>query len=324
METVLNQTMQDLEIILVDDGSQDACPQLCDQYKKKDSRIIVVHKQNAGLGFARNSGLKIAHGEYVAFLDSDDFVELDMYNSLYKKAIETGADVVFSNFYVEGQPGVWKLNKEVECETSWVGPQVQEFMLDMVASAPKEKLERKYQMSVWHSIYKRSVIEEHQIRFRSEREVLSEDFPFQLDFLLNAEKVVYIPQAYYHYCLNNTSLTASFDESKFESINVLYSVMTEQLSCVEGSIERLDRFYIGYMRGRIKNLFNSSNVEKDRIVKKVLAYKEWDIIFSRYLSSNLPLYQRVHYETLKCKNLMFLKILHISSTWLKRILGRRL
>ena len=75
--SVVNQTYSNLEIILVDDGSPDRCPQMCDEWAKKDSRIRVVHKQNAGLGMARNSGIEAATGEYICFFDSDDYVALD-------------------------------------------------------------------------------------------------------------------------------------------------------------------------------------------------------------------------------------------------------
>lgn len=72
MDSLLNQTLKDIEIIMVDDGSPDNCPQMCDEYAKKDSRVKVIHKKNAGLGEARNSGLKIISGKFVAFVDSDD------------------------------------------------------------------------------------------------------------------------------------------------------------------------------------------------------------------------------------------------------------
>ena len=86
MQSLLNQTLTDIEIIMVDDGSPDRCPQMCDEYAKKDSRIKVIHKSNAGLGYARNSGLEIATGEYVAFVDSDDYVYTQIYESLYVSA----------------------------------------------------------------------------------------------------------------------------------------------------------------------------------------------------------------------------------------------
>ena len=85
LDSVVNQTLDDIEIVLVDDGSPDSCPEICDRYAKKDSRIKVIHKKNEGLGYARNSGMLIATGEYIAFLDSDDYVSKDMYEKVYSE-----------------------------------------------------------------------------------------------------------------------------------------------------------------------------------------------------------------------------------------------
>lgn len=95
LESVLLQTLSDLEIILVDDGSPDACPAICDSYARKDTRIQVIHQDNQGLAGARNTGLRRATGEYVAFLDADDYLEPDAYAKLYTKAIKYDADIVF-------------------------------------------------------------------------------------------------------------------------------------------------------------------------------------------------------------------------------------
>ena len=84
MKSLLNQTIKGIEIIMVDDDSPDRCPQMCEDYKDKYPNIKVVHKKNGGLGFARNSGLEVAEGEYVAFIDSDDFVDTDMFQNLYE------------------------------------------------------------------------------------------------------------------------------------------------------------------------------------------------------------------------------------------------
>ena len=98
MDTILNQTLKDIEIILIDDGSPDNCPELCDEYAKQDNRVKVIHKNNEGLGFARNSGLEIATGEYVAFVDSDDYVKKSMFEELYNELKVNNLDVVFYNF----------------------------------------------------------------------------------------------------------------------------------------------------------------------------------------------------------------------------------
>ena len=98
IESVINQTLEDIEIILIDDESPDNCPLICDNYAAKDSRIKVIHKKNEGLGFARNSGLDIATGEYVTFLDSDDFVDLYTYEHLYNIAIKEDLDTLYYKF----------------------------------------------------------------------------------------------------------------------------------------------------------------------------------------------------------------------------------
>lgn len=105
MESLLSQTYQNLEIILVDDGSPDRCPALCDAYKAQDARVQVIHQENAGLSGARNAGLSIARGEYVAFVDSDDYVAADYIRALYELMQESEADITQCRFaYVSGEP----------------------------------------------------------------------------------------------------------------------------------------------------------------------------------------------------------------------------
>lgn len=93
VDSLVNQTYHDLEIILVDDGSPDNCGKICDEYAATDSRIHVIHKQNGGLSSARNAGLEVARGEYIAFVDSDDWVEADTYAKLYELIQQYNADI---------------------------------------------------------------------------------------------------------------------------------------------------------------------------------------------------------------------------------------
>lgn len=105
VESIVNQTYSNLEIILVDDGSPDRCPQMCDEWAKRDGRIKVVHKQNAGLGMARNTGIENAAGEYICFFDSDDYVALDTIEKAYRLAAAEKSDIVLFGYYNVNQDG---------------------------------------------------------------------------------------------------------------------------------------------------------------------------------------------------------------------------
>ena len=98
VQSIVNQTYKNLEIILVDDGSPDNCPEMCDEWAKKDSRIKVIHKENGGVSSARNAGLDNSFGDYIGFVDSDDFIENDFYECLYDNLVENGADISFCTF----------------------------------------------------------------------------------------------------------------------------------------------------------------------------------------------------------------------------------
>ena len=306
MKTIVNQTIKDIEIILVDDGSPDRVPQLCDEWAKKDSRIRVIHKQNGGLGFARNSGLDVATGEYVAFVDSDDYVDSSMYETLWNEACASNADVVFCGFKTEQRNGIWKDSNEVSSRTEWKNEDVRNFMLDMIACAPYVKEERKFQMSVWHSIYRRSIIEDNSIRFHSEREVVSEDIPFQVDFLTKAKKVVYLPQTFYFYCLNGTSLTATFKPEKYARFKALYRLLNSQLSDMDETQLRTDRFFIGYVRSYLLHLYATNFADKIQQVRKICNDDIWVDIHHRYKPSYLSAYPRIIFSFIINKNVNLL------------------
>ncbi|MBR4316077.1 MAG: glycosyltransferase, partial [Alphaproteobacteria bacterium] len=98
LKSIISQTLTDIEIILVDDGSTDSSGLICDKYAKKDKRIKVVHQKNARQGAARNAGIKLATGDYIGFVDSDDYITSDMFEKLYKKAYIYDADIVMCDY----------------------------------------------------------------------------------------------------------------------------------------------------------------------------------------------------------------------------------
>lgn len=295
MESLLNQTLKDIEIIMVDDGSPDNCPKMCDEYASKDNRVKVIHKKNAGLGYARNSGLEKATGEYVAFVDSDDYVEMDAYEALLKSAIEYQADAVFAGFKTETTPGNWVIEKEADTALVLSQKESYLYMLNMVANLPGVKEERATSMSVWHSIYKKSIIDNFNLRFPSEREVVCEDIPFQVDFFLKCKKTVLSPIAFYNYCLNDTSLTASFKPEKFYCNVKLRSLLLNKLGFSKDALLRVNRFFIGYTRAHMTQLVSSNMQNKYMLLKEMVENPVWKEVKESYKAKYLPFPRAVIY-----------------------------
>ena len=111
VKSIVNQTHKNLEIILVDDGSPDRCPEMCDAWAKKDTRIRVIHKENGGLGDARNAGVSVANGEYIGFVDSDDWCEQDMFQELFESCLEFNAPISVCNTLIDWENG-WAQEKK--------------------------------------------------------------------------------------------------------------------------------------------------------------------------------------------------------------------
>lgn len=306
IQSLVNQTLNDIEIILVDDGSPDNCPQMCDEYAQKDNRIKVIHKQNAGLGYARNSGLDVAIGEYVAFVDSDDYVDTAMYETLYERANKTNADATFCGFNTEVAKGVWHESREVEQDQLWEGNDVKEFMYNMIASGKGVRQERLYQMSVWHAIYKREIIANNKLAFPSEREVVSEDIPFQVDFLKNANKVLYLNMHFYYYCLNGSSLTATFKKEKFYGYNKLRECLLSKINDTE-YYQRVNRLYVGYCRSLIFRIFSSNIDEKNKLYKLIFDDSTFCNVKKEFNYSFLPIHTKLMYILMSKKTLLFLQ-----------------
>lgn len=223
MSSVLRQSLKELEIVLVDDESPDEAPMLCDKYAEMDSRVRVIHKRNGGLGFARNSGLEIATGEYVAFLDSDDYIALDYYEKMYRDATKNGADTCIAGYRLICQDGRDVEYKNPKAGCVYSGGEVQESILPLLLGAPPEADNDVVMgMSVWKALFSLDLIRSHSIEFCSEREFISEDAVFDIDYFAKAGKVVISPETGYFYCENGMSLSRKYQPERFERCEVLY------------------------------------------------------------------------------------------------------
>lgn len=286
VQSILNQTITDIEIILVDDESPDNCPELCDEYARKDSRVKVIHKRNGGLGMACNSGIEAAKGSYIAFCDSDDWVDVDMYQTMYDTAIEYHSDAVFTGIQRVDQFGnitpMSQPNKLVNYETD----ELKEFIYDMIASESNVKSERVRQMSSKTVLYSSNVIREYNVRFKSEREFISEDLLFNMDFIQHCNRVTELPMTFYNYYVNTDSLTNTLRKDRFEKILFLRDYLFKNYSFYNNSqyYERVDRMVLGYTRSIVSILINSetSQATKKDLIKKICDNEIWHNISCHY------------------------------------------
>lgn len=323
VNSLVNQSLLEIEIILVDDGSPDRVPEMCDLWAMKDHRIKVVHKKNEGLGYARNSGLEIATGEYVAFVDSDDYIAKDTYSIVYEEAHKENACAVFFDIRNEYKKGKWS-TQETREKQIWIEKQITGYMLDMIACAPYEKEERKWRMSACRGVYRHLIISENRLRFLSERDCLCEDLLYNMSFFSHAHKIVYIPRMLYYYCLNLESITTTFRTDIYNRLLYLHKLLIQKTEKIEDGIKRVDRFFIGYTRAYISALVMSHHNQKKDILKSVLNDSIWNELKSRYNPDWLPLYQNVFYRLILGKHAhLLIYYAYLASTIRSHLLNRR-
>lgn len=213
LKSIVNQTLTDIEIILVDDASTDKSPIICDEWAKKDSRIQVVHKAiNQGLGMARNTGLKYASGEYFTFVDSDDYIDKETYNTAFQTAIDGNYDVVYYQF--RRFPFSRDLNHIESVKTFDNKEEIRSFQLYLLGPLPSENVDFHYSMSVCMGIFNMAIIKETGLKFMSEREVASEDMIFHMQFLPYVSRVCMLPNCFYNYFINPHSITTTYSIEK--------------------------------------------------------------------------------------------------------------
>lgn len=297
--SVIEQSYRNLEIILVDDGSTDGSESICDLFALEDNRIKVIHKENGGLGLARNAGIKVANGEYIYFIDSDDYVNKDAINNLMFNIEKYNCDTVIGGFTRVNENDV-KLYSKKNSSLTFVNSEVKNRLLPrLIGSAVSQH--DSIRMSVWNVIYSTKIIKENSIKFVSERAYLSEDVIWDIDYFNFAKKVKIIDKEDYFYRKHQGTLTTKkFSYKKrLESIKKLYFLeqrKLEQRNLLAISEERLEReFFINlsscfriivqdnkFMQAvdEIKNLMNDDLV--CTIIKKY-PYKRAGIKIHLYL-----------------------------------------
>lgn len=196
IDSILAQDYRNFELILMDDGSKDRSPQICDEYAAKDPRIRVIHKPNSGVSATRNAALDIARGEYIQFLDSDDWITPDATKLFVRSAAQSGCDLVIADFYrVVGESLSHK--GDIEKEGLLTREEYANFMMENPADF--------YYGVLWNKLFRRDIIETHHLRMDPEIS-WCEDFLFNLEYLRRSRTVYALQAPVYYYVKTKGSL----------------------------------------------------------------------------------------------------------------------
>lgn len=295
VQSVRNQTYQNIEIILVDDGAKDNSGKICDQLALEDSRILVVHKENGGLSSARNAGYKIATGKYLMYIDSDDVIKADVVEKCVETMQKDQSDIVIYGYEKIDENG----NVLETC--TWGNKLLNhDMMVEYLYTAI-------IQMSfgyAWNKLYRKSVIDESQILADS-KIIDREDLVYNLELLKNVDKVSYIDYVGYEYLQRSTSLLHNSNLARLKGID--YFVMTMQ--SIQVGNEQIDKklFNMNVLHYLadciIKNVIWNQELkakEKRKLMKKIL--KECPLTEQLYQDADNPVHLQRLYKCIKSGN----------------------
>ena len=296
MRSILEQDFRDYEVILVDDGSPDSCPALCDAYAAEDDRVRVIHKVNGGLSSARNAGLDAARGKYIWFIDSDDWIEEGSLRRLYDASCEGKIDILKFNHY--------RIDESRETVRCNVAPGLYEGK-DGIAALVKTAFcaGGKYVLSAWSHIYCREMLVKNNALFISERKIGSEDYLFNLSLLPQVKILLVLEDALYNYDKRDGSITQKYRPNLAEQYNCLYAHLLRAYKTMglDGKYESLiHRFYVWHLimgtclpHEYCRITETHSLADGRRNIRRILASKELRHAVRKSSRKKLPLKKKL-------------------------------
>lgn len=281
INSILDQTYRNLEIILIDDGSTDNSGKICDEYALKDERIKVIHKENGGLSSARNAGLDICSGDYIGFVDSDDYIAEDMYEYLYVNLIKNNADIAMCNYFSVSENR--KITKVLKIKT---------FVTNKKEDILKENLNYAFNAypAVWNKLFKKYIF----LKLRFPNGKCCEDNFILLESIDKLNRYIYLEQAKYYYLNRNNSLAhRKIDNHLFDEVEVFSSILQYVLKMYPKLKKYAEKcLLISYKISLDRLLYNSN---KDEYVKeKIICQKNIKkLFFSNLLKNSLSIHQKI-------------------------------
>ena len=272
IESLIQQSLKSIEIILIDDETPDNGGKICDEYAEKHENIKVIHQKNQGVSVARNSGIEIAKGEWIAFVDSDDWVEENMFAKLYEVTQKTDAEIIICSTYVNYEEKQIE-NSFFNCNTrKFIGKEKEEVQLQLIAKGINDYFPPEVGCGVpWAKLYKKEFIEKKKLRFIPNL-VRMQDNIFNLYAFEEANAILYVNEFLYHYRKSNESACNKYNEKVieyFEKVNRETEIFINKYNKSEIFKKALDiKIVMSFHSYFSLNFFNKQNNKKYTIRRK--------------------------------------------------------
>lgn len=278
VDSILNQTYKNFELLLVDDGSKDSSPAICDEYAQKDSRVVVIHKENEGPSLTRNRGIDEAKGEFIVFVDSDDLILPEMLEKMTTAINRYQTDLCLCGFerFKEGWSKKWRLSPY-----SLVMLQGQKELAGVYTKSETNM----FGVSIWAKMYRTEIINREHIRFRADIDY-EEDCCFNLDYFRHVNTACALNDYFYRYRQMEQSLSKRYRKNTFRFLVNGYSLRrayVEELG-MEDCLKKVDAILLVVIKSTLIKIFESDmpKQEKYEEYKKVMEFDECQMVAKEF------------------------------------------
>ncbi|RDW22412.1 glycosyl transferase family 2 [Oceanobacillus arenosus] len=331
-DSLISQSLKAIEIIAINDGSTDKSLDIVNEYAVKDARIIVVDKKNGGVSSARNVGIELAKGDYLGFVDPDDWIETDMYEAMYQTAIEDKADIVMCSYKSEFGSHSKEKNFHLPKKVSFIDQDVRLKVMRRLIGPLNEEISKPELLdawgTVWSKLYRAEIIKENKITF-TDLEIIgtNEDTLFNIETLYYTKKFIFLNQPYYHYWRGNSeSITSRFKPSLKDNYSLLYKLIHQFL--IEKGLgpeyysalnNRISLNTLGLGFNEISKDNKSSILMKINRLKNILSDKQIQESYKQLEMSYFSFVWKLFYLCAKTKNAIGVYFMLSSINLLRKI-----
>ena len=253
IDSIINQTYQNIELILVNDGSTDSSLEICRKFKN-DNRVIIIDKPNGGLSSARQAGIDKASGDYICMIDSDDYIEIDFVEKMYKKIYNDKSDICVceTRFYSDDKEKIYGFNEDIE--------ECVKLTKDILTKKYFSLIINYYMSDSWNKIYRTSFIKESNVRFTLEKKYNGTDLLFNHRLILHAPQISILKEPLYnHQILENSRVRRKNKELQKGFMLIMSQIIneTDKLKYTHLIDQELNYLYVKFLREAAQDVFNS-------------------------------------------------------------------